>query len=825
MFDSVKISQLPEAFSIVSKDYLVINVDDKVSSKLSYQNFLDTLTSENLIWDGNLVFTGNVVLPEGTETDPLFVASPAFTITQEDIDRWNEAYSWGDHALENYLKAGDIPTGFLMPGDNVSLLANDPPYVTKSELDSIIDGLDFITLDELNIIIDGHGYIKPGDPVSLLVNDVPYLTESELRCILDGYTAACNPDPDSRGYLKRAVNGIPIDKVSELENDVPYLTEASFINVSKEFLWRRDADGNFRDDNIELANGMGYLEHTWDGAPLIDYDIEILSNVNADSAVDGEVLAKDGDEWVPASPMLGLSGLHFEGAVDVGTNPTQVYTTRAVVVQHHVSELPRIAQPTWNLLNPTATREVQEQQYMILLESGQWVLCGQWNDQLQTDWLQADVWHPAYLRNKPTKLSDIDPNLPDVVGDGKITISGGDAVKITGAGGTANQTADTNQKIDIIGGDGITIDGNGINVEWDNNVGDGAINLIGGTGIIVRHNQVETPHANQYCDTNTIIELAAPFSGFIGKFETIELVVGEKADLTYVDAQLALKADLSYVDAQLALKADLSYVDAQLALKADLSYVDTELSQLSDAVDLKADTTYVDTELSQLSDAVDLKADLSYVNAAIENLGDVLNFKGVVDFTTTAAPANPSVGDVYSNSTDGTPDVSWGLAGDVTAGDMYGRGAAAWGLIGASVIDFTGYATEEYVNSELADKADANYVDSTFVKLSGGTMTGQLMMWGGCSIKTVSFASDDFYFYKRVYIKEINTVGGDSLFINVNNTLHAEFKHDEQEVQFHTPVLTNESITRDNQLTTKTYVDQQVDTCMPKNLNTLPLLP
>ena len=74
----------------------------------------------------------------------VFTASPAFTITQEDIDRWNEAYSWGDHALEGYLKAGDIPTGFLMPGDNVSLLFNDPPYVTKSELDSIIDGLDFI---------------------------------------------------------------------------------------------------------------------------------------------------------------------------------------------------------------------------------------------------------------------------------------------------------------------------------------------------------------------------------------------------------------------------------------------------------------------------------------------------------------------------------------------------------------------------------------------------------------------------------------------------------------------------------------------------------
>ena len=608
MFDSVKISQLPEASSIVSKDYLVVNVDDKVSSKLSYQNFLDTLTSENLIWDGNLVFTGNVILPEGAETDPLFTASPAFTITQEDIDRWNEAYSWGDHSKENYLTAGDIPTGFLMPGDNVSLLFNDPPYVTESELNSVIDGLDFITLDELNILLDGKQYLRrklngvPQDKISELENDVPYLTESAMRCVLDGLTAQCTPDPNSEGYLKKAVNRVPVDNVSELANDVPYLTEYQFNTVSTMFLRRRGPDGDFRDDNVELENGMGYLEHTWDGAPLIDYDIEILSNVNADGAAQGEVLAKKGDDWEPVSPMLAVSGLHFEGAVDVGL-PLVNHTTGAVVVQHHVSEQARIAQPSWVFLNPTADRTVQEQQYMIKLESGQWVLCGQWNDQLQSDWFTTDNWHPSFIRNKPTKLSHIDPNVPDVIGDGKITVSGGNGVNVTGVGGTANQVADTDQKIDLVAGDGIIIDGNGIHVDWENNVGDGNINLIGGTGIIVRHKQLEEPHANQYCDTNTVIELAAPFSGFSGKLENIELIVNEKADVTYVDAQLALKADTTYVDAQLALKADTTYVDTQLALKASLTYVNDELDLIDAAVALKADTTYVDTELADKVDA------------------------------------------------------------------------------------------------------------------------------------------------------------------------------------------------------------------------------
>ena len=529
MFDSVKISQLPEAFSIVSKDYLVVNVDDKVSSKLSYQNFLDTLTSENLIWDGNLVFTGNVVLPEGTETDPLFVASPAFTITQEDINRWNEAYSWGDHSLQNYLTAGDIPTGFLMPGDNVSLLANDPPYVTESEMNSVIDGLDFITLDELNILLDNKAYLRrklngvPQDKISELENDVPYMKESSVRCILDGLTAQCTPDPSSEGYLKKAVNRVPVDKVSELENDVPYLTQYQFDTVSTMFLRRRDSDGNFRDDNIELENGMGYLEHTWDGAALIDYDIEILSNVNADSAYDGEVLSKKGDEWVPTSPSLAVSGLHFEGAVDVGL-PAVTHTAGAVVVQHHVSEQPRIAQPSWNFLIPPADGKVNEQQYIIKLESGQWVLCGQWNDQLQSDWFTTDNWHPSYIKNKPTKLSDIDPSVPDVIGDGAISVSAGEGIVVTGTGGTANQVADTDQKIEVKvkNGGGIIIGDDGISVDWTGNVGEGDIELVGGTGIIVRPFQgvPEIPNANQFCDTKTVIEMAAPFLNRITTLES-----------------------------------------------------------------------------------------------------------------------------------------------------------------------------------------------------------------------------------------------------------------------------------------------------------------
>jgi hypothetical protein len=38
-----------------------------------------------------------------TESDPVFVASPAYGITSGDISNWNTAYGWGDHSTAGYL--------------------------------------------------------------------------------------------------------------------------------------------------------------------------------------------------------------------------------------------------------------------------------------------------------------------------------------------------------------------------------------------------------------------------------------------------------------------------------------------------------------------------------------------------------------------------------------------------------------------------------------------------------------------------------------------------------------------------------------------------
>lgn len=527
MLDKIKISELPEVAGIIKRDYLVVNVEDKVSSKLSFASFLDSLTSQNLVWTGNLVFEGSVSLPEGTEQDPLFVASPAFTITNDDITRWNQAYSWGDHALEGYLKQVDLPTDYLVAGDNISLLNNDVPYITEAEVNQIIDGLDFITLNDLELILNGGGvggkYLQAGDPVSLLKNDVPYLTEANVINLLDGLTINGQPNPGSGGYLKRAVAGVPQDNVSELFNDVPYLTQSDYVQLIKEYLKRKDADGNPQDVVSELENDVGYLTHEYDGDPLVGYDLEVLSNTRLETAVEGSSIAKQGDEWVPYEP-ISVSSLTFKGCVDLKFAPTEAFEPGDIIVQRDPFENDIYPDPAWTINNLHASGQVKDNDYLIAKIDGSWDIAGQWNDYLQADFNQTATCHPAYIKNRPEKLSDIDPSLPDHIGNGSINVNGGDGIVVTGTAGTANQETDSHQTVavDPLPDGGILVDNSTrqIYVDWQTFVGEGDIILEGDFNIEVKHLTAQEPNANQFCESRTVIQMTQAFLDRIGALET-----------------------------------------------------------------------------------------------------------------------------------------------------------------------------------------------------------------------------------------------------------------------------------------------------------------
>ena len=64
-----------------------------------------------------------------TETDPIFTVSPAHGITSQDRTDWAEAYSWGDHSLENYLGPTAL-TGYATQayvGQQINSLVDSAP--------------------------------------------------------------------------------------------------------------------------------------------------------------------------------------------------------------------------------------------------------------------------------------------------------------------------------------------------------------------------------------------------------------------------------------------------------------------------------------------------------------------------------------------------------------------------------------------------------------------------------------------------------------------------------------------------------------------------
>lgn len=71
----------------------------------------------------------------GAETDPVFLASPAYGIAAGDITNWDTAFGWGNHAAAGYLTSvtaadvdsGAAPDGYVMTADGAGAAAWEAP--------------------------------------------------------------------------------------------------------------------------------------------------------------------------------------------------------------------------------------------------------------------------------------------------------------------------------------------------------------------------------------------------------------------------------------------------------------------------------------------------------------------------------------------------------------------------------------------------------------------------------------------------------------------------------------------------------------------------
>tara|TARA_S200002703_G_scaffold30774_1_gene26787 strand:+ start:3764 stop:5704 length:1941 start_codon:yes stop_codon:yes gene_type:complete len=93
-----KISELPLLSSLSSNDFFpVVDVSDTATTSTGETKKVSYITLKTNIQ--------NSINTNFTEEDPIFSASVAFDITQTNIDQWNAAYTWGNHAVQGYLQS------------------------------------------------------------------------------------------------------------------------------------------------------------------------------------------------------------------------------------------------------------------------------------------------------------------------------------------------------------------------------------------------------------------------------------------------------------------------------------------------------------------------------------------------------------------------------------------------------------------------------------------------------------------------------------------------------------------------------------------------
>jgi len=101
-------------------------------------------------------------LPAGAETDPVFVASAAHSISSGDITNWNTAYSWGNHAGLYPLIDGSV--GFTGGGENQLLTqgsSNDIIWESNLTFDgTILKSPQYGAPDNVTLVPTGTGAIQ-----------------------------------------------------------------------------------------------------------------------------------------------------------------------------------------------------------------------------------------------------------------------------------------------------------------------------------------------------------------------------------------------------------------------------------------------------------------------------------------------------------------------------------------------------------------------------------------------------------------------------------------------------------------------------------------
>ena len=262
-------------------------------------NINDTYTFGGVTWtwDGTTWKVLGRFQFTSSETDPVFNASPAANILQSNIDNWNTAYGWGDHASAGYLTStgsigshSDVTIATLQDGQLLKYSVGNarwenwtPNYLTSyTETDPVFaasaaGGITGTNIANWNTAYNWGNHASAG-----------YLTaESDTLATVTGRGATTTTDITTTGKIYYSNNFADLTALNAVN---PTTYHGMFAHVH--------------------AEGHGYFAHAGAWTQLLDTGSSIneLADVNTGTISTGDVLTWSGSAWAASAPTGGGGG-------------------------------------------------------------------------------------------------------------------------------------------------------------------------------------------------------------------------------------------------------------------------------------------------------------------------------------------------------------------------------------------------------------------------------------------------------------------------------------------------------------------------------------
>ena len=249
--------------------------------------------------NNNQLTNGAGYLTSYTETDPVFGASVAASITNTNITNWNTAYGWGDHSTQGYLTA-EADTLATITARGATTTQNVEVGALTVNGNLTVTGTT-TTIDTVNVRVSDNEITLNNDVTATPTEDAGIEVE---RGLSTNVRIRWNETADRWTFTNNGTNyfNLPV-QVSDLSNDSGYIT--SYTETDPVFT--ASVAASITSTDLSNWNGAyNWGDHASAGylTGLTSESISSLTDVNVTSVAANQLLkynssTSDWENWTP----------------------------------------------------------------------------------------------------------------------------------------------------------------------------------------------------------------------------------------------------------------------------------------------------------------------------------------------------------------------------------------------------------------------------------------------------------------------------------------------------------------------------------------------